>query len=154
MFNIDEKQTAKRVNQFFKKDLERYQSIAGNGNYNLSSLNLENTKVSSSIKRGQTDNHFISILNAPIIIKCVKPSIENCMSDNMHPYKKILSMILNNYPIFQIKEAVNYQSSRFYDLRNKAFNNFADTFLLEQMKQKALDTLDLHVYIDHHDKAI
>lgn len=143
MLEIDRVETTKRVRKFFKSDLEHYKSLAGAGRYDLKAINYTNTKVKSTPKNGALENYYIATIEAENIIKAVKPAIENCKP----VAKKLITMkALEKRPVWQIKQALAYEKTKYYDLESDAFNNFADMFMLEQLKQENPNILDLHVY--------
>ena len=149
MLEIDRPETTKRVRKFFKSDLEHYKSLAGAGRYDLKAINYTNTKVKSTPKAGGLENYYIATIEASNIVRAVKPAIENCEPT----LKKLLTMkVIQKRPVWQIKQALLYEKTKYYVLESKAFNNFADMFTLEQLKQESPNILDLHVYQSQEQK--
>lgn len=116
MLEIDEKATIKNTRKFFEKDLERYEAMCA----------------------GRYDVHGLA---------CLKPAIDNCTNEPTKPYKRVLELrYLKHMQAWQIAENIGYSHTQYGTILNRAFLQFADIYLMEQLKQGVNDILDLHEY--------
>ena len=133
MLEIDEKATIKNTRKFFEKDLERYEAMCA-GRYDIHGLNFKNIKVNSSI-------------NSDDRLACLKPAIDNCTNEPTKPYKRVLELrYLKHMQAWQIAENIGYSHTQYGTILNRAFLQFADIYLMEQLKRGVNDILDLHEY--------
>lgn len=146
MLEIDEKATIKNTRKFFEKDLERYKTMCA-GRYDIHGLNFKNIKVNSSINSDAVASRYNLIIAYNDRLACLKPAIDNCTNEPTKPYKRILELrYLKHMQAWQIAENIGYSHTQYGTILNRAFLQFADIYLMEQLKQGVNDILDLHEY--------
>lgn len=146
MLEINKTATVSNAIKFFEKDLERYETMCA-GRYSVNSLNFENVKVNSSTNTNAVANRYNLIITYADRLACVKPAIDNCTSRQEKPYKHILELkYLKHLSSWDVASRIGYGHTQFNKLRKQALLQFADIFLMEQLKQGVQDILDLHAY--------
>lgn len=146
MLEIDEKATIKNTRKFFEKDLERYQAMCA-GRYDIHGLNFKNIKVNSSINSDAVASRYNLIIAYNDRLACLKPAIDNCTNEPTKPYKRVLELrYLKHMQAWQIAENIGYSHTQYGTILNRAFLQFADIYLMEQLKRGVNDILDLHEY--------
>ncbi|UWI43866.1 ArpU family phage packaging/lysis transcriptional regulator [Lactobacillus paragasseri] len=146
MLEINEPVTIKNTEKFFEKDLERYQTMCA-GRYDVHSVNFDNIKVNSSPKTGAIMSRYSLIIAYNDRLACLKPAIDNCTNEPNKPYKRIIELrYLNQLASWDIANRLGYGHTQFNVLRKRALLQFADVYLMEQLKQGVKDILDLHAY--------
>ena len=146
MLEIDEKATIKNTRKFFEKDLERYQTMCA-GRYDIHSLNFDNIKVNSSINSDAVASRYNLIIAYNDRLACLKPAIDNCTNEPTKPYKRVLELrYLKHMQAWQIAVNIGYSHTQYGTILNRAFLQFADIYLMEQLKRGVNDILDLHEY--------
>ncbi|USS86857.1 hypothetical protein M3M38_01990 [Fructilactobacillus cliffordii] len=129
---IDEQATCNKVRRFFKKQVPRLIRLSG-----LNLVSLKSPELSSmptSKPAGNTnEDRIVRKLEAQRIITAVVQAIRICGE----PSNTILfGVYLQGLPNWQVEQQLGYGASRFYQLKNQSFLNFADAFA----------EADLHVY--------
>ena len=146
MLEIDEKATIKNTRKFFEKDLERYQAMCA-GRYDIHGSNFKNIKVNSSINSDAVASRYNLIIAYNDRLACLKPAIDNCTNEPTKPYKRVLELrYLKHMQAWQIADNIGYSHTQYGTILNRAFLQFADIYLMEQLKQGVNDILDLHEY--------
>lgn len=146
MLEIDEKATIKNTRKFFEKDLERYETMFA-GRYDIHGLNFKNIKVNSSINSDAVASRYNLIIAYNDRLACLKPAIDNCTNEPTKPYKRVLELrYLKHMQAWQIAENIGYSHTQYGTILNRAFLQFADIYLMEQLKRGVNDILDLHEY--------
>ena len=146
MLEIDEKATIKNTRKFFEKDLERYQTMCA-GRYDIHSLNFDNIKVNSSVNPSAVANRYNLIIAYNDRLACLKPAIDNCTNEPTKPYKRVLELkYLKHLLAWQVAENIGYSHTQYNVIYKQALLQFADIYLMEQLKQGVKDILDLHEY--------
>ena len=146
MLEIDEKATIKNTRKFFEKDLERYQTMCA-GRYDIHSLNFDNIKVNSSVNPSAVANRYNLIIAYNDRLACLKPAIDNCTNEPTKPYKRVLELkYLKQLLAWQVAENIGYSHTQYNVIYKQALLQFADIYLMEQLKQGVKDILDLHEY--------
>lgn len=148
MLEINEPATIKNTVKFFEKDLEIYETMCA-GRYNIHGFNYENVKVNSSTNTSAVANRYNLIIAYNDRLACVKPAIDNCTSRQEKPYKTILELkYLKHLSSWDVASRIGYGHTQFNKLRKQALLQFANIFLMEQLKQGVKDILDLHAYVE------
>lgn len=148
MDNVDIKKTVKLVKYFFKYDYEKYETLSKYAT-DLKGVNYDNTKVNSSKSKDNMANLYIKAMQAKNIIDCVKSAIENLIEEPKKPYKTFMNLrYMKHYLVWEVSNKIGYGLSQTNEIAKKALANFADTFLLEQIRLgvPADEILDLHAY--------
>ncbi|MGQ5709466.1 ArpU family phage packaging/lysis transcriptional regulator [Lactobacillus sp. PSON] len=148
MDKVDVRKTVNKVKEFFKYDYEKYETLSKYST-DLKGVNYDNTKVNSSLNTDKVSDLYIKAMQAKNIIDCVKSAIENLVERPRKPYKTLMTLrYMKHYLIWQVGNKLGYGLSQTNEIHKKALINFADIFLLEQMKLGVpVDKiLDLHVY--------
>ena len=146
MLEINEPATIENTRKLFEKDLERYQTMCA-GRYDIHSLNFDNIKVNSSINSDAVASRYNLIIAYNDRLACLKPAIDNCTNEPTKPYKRVLELrYLKHMQAWQIAENIGYSHTQYGTILNRAFLQFADIYLMEQLKQGVNDILDLHEY--------
>lgn len=146
MLEINEPATIENTRKFFEKDLERYQTMCA-GRYDIHSLNFDNIKVNSSINSDAVASRYNLIIAYNDRLACLKPAIDNCTNEPTKPYKRVLELrYLKHMQAWQTAENIGYSHTQYGTILNRAFLQFADIYLMEQLKQGVNDILDLHEY--------
>lgn len=140
---VDAKKTALKVDEFFKKDYERF--------YRMSADSSVKATVFGGIKTGSTENQAeklgVKRAFARDVIKIVYMAILNCDEFSA----KILKLrYVEHNTKDSICDLIGYSPSG-YDLRKaRALNEFADVF--ESLAEPLLyEKSDLHVYKKEHE---
>ena len=146
MLEINEPATIENTRKLFEKDLERYQTMCA-GRYDIHSLNFDNIKVNSSINSDAVASRYNLIIAYNDRLACLKPAIDNCTNEPTKPYKRVLELrYLKHMQAWQIAENIGYSHTQYGTILNRAFLQFADIYLMEQLKRGVNDILDLHEY--------
>ncbi|KFL96717.1 phage transcriptional regulator, ArpU family [Lactobacillus gasseri SV-16A-US] len=146
MLELNEPATIKNTRKFFEKDLERYETVCA-GRYSVQGLNFENIKVNSSNNTSAVMNRYNQIITYSQRLACLKPAIDNCTNEPNKPYKRVLELrYLKHISAWNVANNIGYSHTQYGVILNRAFLQFADVYLLEQLKQGVKDILDLHVY--------
>ena len=146
MLEIDEKATIKNTRKFFEKDLERYQTMCA-GRFNVHGMNLENIKVNSSADTSAITNRYNLIIVYNDRLACLNLALDNCTNEPTKPYKRIIELkYIKGLTSSNTANRLGYGSTQFNVLRKQALLQFADIYLVEQLKRGVKDILDLHAY--------
>lgn len=146
MLELNEPATIKNTRKFFEKDLERYETMCA-GRYSVQGLNFENIKVNSSNNTSAVMNRYNQIITYSQRLACLKPAIDSCTNEPSKPYKRVLELrYLKHVSAWNVANNIGYGHTQYGVILNRAFLQFADVYLLEQLKQGVKDILDLHVY--------
>ena len=146
MLEINEPETVKNVEKFFAKDLEWYETMCA-GRYNVHGLNFDNIKVNSSINPDAAASRYNLIIAYNDRLACLKPAIGNCTNEPTKPYRSILELrYIKHLASWDIANCLGYGHTQYNVLRKRALLQFADVYLMEQLKQGVKDVLDLHEY--------
>lgn len=143
MIKVDRDKTAKKVRKFFKYDLQNYKDFSGDNTFSLKSINLNANKVKNQSNYNHTEQYYLALIQAHELIEEVKSAIQHCKSEYIKPLNIRFS---NTYQYSIICNSFGYSERGYYNFENKAFNNFADIFLLEQIKNDNDKVIDLHIY--------
>lgn len=134
--NIDYKATARNVKEFLDKKLPRILRIA-----NASPASLASPVISDMpVNRGggnHSEEKMVKYVAARAIIDGVSRAIAHCSQTSSHILKARYVQGLQNW---QVIDTMYCERATYYKLRDKAFNEFADCFEMQE------GCPDLHVY--------
>lgn len=142
--DIDVPKTCNKVHKFLTKDLDRLLLMSGRTLTDLRSPQL--TLAPGSTNRGNSnEDRLIRGLDAELEVRAIRNTI-----NRLPETSKIIitDMYIYKMSSQQCKEAVRYESSRYYDLRRRAQLAFADAFDYQQKVLGIKTDYDLHVYLD------
>lgn len=128
MDNLDQRLTARKVNQYLKHDFERYLRQCGAHRADISSPSMSG--MSSSTFGNRQEEKLLEGLYAASVVDCIKHTIANCTDDDIRkPYKTILvDYYLKGMPGFKIAQKVGYSDRQFVKKKQLALCEFADRF--------------------------
>ena len=134
--NIDYKATARNVKEFLDKKLPRILRIA-----NASPASLASPVISDMpVNRGggnHSEEKMVKYVAAKAIIDGVSRALAHCSQMSSHILKARYVQGLQNW---QVIDTMYCERATYYKLRDKAYNEFADCFEMQQ------GCPDLHVY--------
>lgn len=125
--NVDTKATAKEVSHFFRRMVPVLLRMYGGTQDSIKSPSLDGMPKSSY--GNSTENKLIKRLEkeleARAIIADVKIAIDRCSFES----RQIINMsLVDRKKDWQVCEHLGYSQSRYYDLKRRALNEFADAF--------------------------
>lgn len=139
---IDEVQTAKNVRRFLTKDLDKLLRMANETPSFLHSPIIDDMPKSLSFKNGSEEilvNHFES---KSYIAKNILVGVSKALNNCRLIHKQILiAKYLDDMYDWQIMQKLNYEKTRYAELKINALNEFADRLEVQP------DCPNLHVYI-------
>lgn len=124
---LDQRLTARKVDQYLKNDFERYLRQCGAHRTDISSPSM------SGMPSGTIANHqeekLVEGLYAASVVACIKSTIANCADCNRKPYKIILvDYYLKSIQGVKIAQRVGYSYRQFETKKQLALCEFADRF--------------------------
>lgn len=124
---LDQRLTARKVDQYLKHDFERYLRECGAHRTDISSPSM------SGMPSGTIANHqeekLVEGLYAASVVDCIKHTIANCADGNRQPYKIILvDYYLKGVQGVRIAPIVGYSYRQFATKKQLALCEFADRF--------------------------
>lgn len=128
MDNLDQRLTARRVDQYLKHDFERYLRQCGAHRSDIRSPSM------SGMPSGSFTNHqeekLVEVLYAASVVDCIKHTIANCADGDIRkPYKIILvDYYLKGMQGFKIAQKIGYSDRQFANKKLLALCEFADRF--------------------------
>lgn len=123
---LDQRLTARRVDQYLKNDFERYLRQCGSHRTDISSPSMSG--ISGTIANHQEEK-LVEGLYAASVVKCIKYTIANCENCNRQPYKSILlDYYINGMQGVKIAQRVGYSYRQFETKKQLALCEFADRF--------------------------
>ncbi len=148
MKKIDDRGTARQANIFLRNDLDHYLSLCDKNRGDLESPNIENPKVSTSLKTDVSEL-YLRIMYAEQIVFCIAKSLKACTNTEKHPYRSILeATYLNDLNSYQLESKYSCSRSTIQRIRKKALLEFADRFFFQQVTKQVSPIIDLHKYLD------
>lgn len=142
---IDEVQTAKNVRRFLTKDLDKLLRMANETPSFLHSPIIDDMPKSPSGKNTSEEilvSHFDS---KSYIAKRILIGIGKAMNNCKLIHKQILiSKYLDDMYDWQIMQNLNYEKTRYLEIKMNALNEFADRLEAQP------DCPDLHIYKSGH----
>lgn len=130
---LDQRLTARRVDQYLKHDFERYLRECGAHRTDISSPSMSG--MPSGIRNANhQEEKLVEGLYAASVVDCIKATIANCADCNRKPYKIILvDYYLKGMQGVRIAPVVGYSYRQFETKKQLALCEFADRF--EYFKQ-------------------
>lgn len=124
---LDQRLTARKVDQYLKNDFERYLRQCGAHRTDISSPSM------SGMPSGTIANHqeekLVEGLYAASVVSCIKSTIANCADCNRKPYKIILvDYYLKGMRGVQIAPIVGYGYRQFETKKQFALCEFSERF--------------------------
>lgn len=139
--DIDADQTEKNVIDFFSKYYERLCVMSG---VNLKSPALSATPSAPSIGNS-AENQVTGIMWAREVLAAIYRSIDSCSKD----CQKLLTLkFIENNEQWKVQNALNVGKDKYYYLRSKSCNQFADAYQVQAAPYFEEGESDLHVYKD------
>lgn len=139
---VDEVQTARNVRNFFNKDLDKLLRMANEVPSFLRSPVIDDMPKSPSFKNDSEEilvNHFES---KSYIAKNILIGVSKALNNCRLIHKQILiAKYLDDMYDWQIMQRLNYEKTRYAELKINALNEFADRLEVQP------DCPNLHVYI-------
>lgn len=140
---IDEKETIKRVRQFFNEDYPRLCRQAGRSQSAIKAVVYTGMPKASGTDNSKEDS-IASTLWTQELLHSVYEALKRCDRDS----RLILAEKYGQHKAsWQIAEELGYENTRYHEKLNKAFLEFADAF--EATARKVFDDpkkADFHVY--------
>lgn len=145
MMVLDQRLTARKVDQYLKNDFERYLRQCGAHRADISSPSM------SGMPSGTIANHqeekLVEGLYAASVVACIKSTIANCADCNRKPYKIILvEYYLKSIQGVKIAQRVGYSYRQFETKKQLALCEFADRFEYWKQVFKVQDQPCLQVH--------
>lgn len=125
---LDQRLTARKVDQYLKHDFERYLRQCGAHRADISSPSM------SGMPSGSFTNHqeekLVEGLYAASVVDCIKHTIANCADGDIRkPYKIILvDYYLKGMQGVKIAQIIGYSDRQFATKKQLALCEFADRF--------------------------
>lgn len=149
LFNdIDTQGTAERVDSFLTNDLHKLLLLCGHSRFELSSPKLD-LAPSHGSSGNTVENKLIAGVDAQEEVNAIYKTAHDLRGASK---KIIIGLYFSNKPVWQVKESVQYEKTKYYDLRKQALCDFADTFDRWQQYLKYSPKIDLHVYVEDKNK--
>lgn len=127
MDNLDQRLTARRVDQYLKHDFERYLRQCGAHRGDISSPSMSG--MPSGTFGNRQEEKLLEGLYAASVVDCIKHTIANCADDIRKPYKTILVYYyLKGMQGFKIAQRIGYSDRQFANKKRLALCEFADRF--------------------------
>ena len=149
---VDEVQTARNVRNFFNKDLDKLLRMANEVPSFLRSPVIDDMPKSPSFKNGSEEilvNHFES---KSYIAKSILIGVSKALNNCRLIHKQILiAKYLDDMYDWQIMQRLNYEKTRYAELKINALNEFRNKLLEEEKDPEAVDEVLLKV-LDAPDK--
>lgn len=125
---LDQRLTARKVDQYLKHDFERYLRQCGAHRTDISSPSMSG--MPSGTFGNRQEEKLLEGLYAASVVDCIKRTIANCAdSDVRKPYKIILvDYYLKGMQGFKIAQKIGYSDRQFANKKRLALCEFADRF--------------------------
>lgn len=142
---LDSKKTERKVELFFKHDLDRLLLISGQSLTDLQSPSLSGMPKASSHVTGESK--IIRGLNAGAILQAVTDAVNALREDES---EFITTRYIDRHGWEYTKQALKMSDSTLSDVKHRALIHFADAFDYWQRADKceAEHLVDLHAYAD------
>lgn len=137
--DVDPEQTEQNVIDFFNRKYERICVMAG---LDLKSPIISNSPVSTSNVNSK-ESQVTGVLEARELLDVIRKSILACSADSQILIQQ--KLIAHNKSVYVMNSMHINSNDRYYAIRSKACNQFADAF---QVRAEALigSEADLHEY--------
>lgn len=142
---LDQRLTARKVDQYLKHDFERYIRQCGAHRTDISSPNMSG--MPSGTIANRQEEKLVEGLYAASVVDCIKHTIANCSDcDIRKPYKIILvDYYLKGMQGFKIAQKIGYSDRQFANKKRMALCEFADRFEYWKLVFKVQDQPCLQV---------
>lgn len=127
MDNLDQRLTARKVDQYLKNDFERYLRQCGAHRADISSPSMSGMHLPFT---NHQEEKLLEGLYAASVVDCIKHTIANCADGDIRkPYKIILvDYYLKGMQGFKIAQKIGYSDRQFANKKRMALCEFADRF--------------------------
>ena len=123
---LNRSDTALKVKAFFEKDFDHYLNLAGAHRTDISSPTIDITGIASHGLNTQDERMAVNI-DAANCVTAVDHTISSCSNSGEKPYGTILYYsYIKNISNYVIAERLDYQMTRYYELKNEALVEFAE----------------------------
>ena len=149
--NINRKATLQRVRSFFNYNYPNYLNLSDLTNYELKSIDYTQPHVIQTRRTDALEKLITQQIEANLIVMSVQQAINKCPDRPQAPYKTILTeRYLKFHPAWQVALKIQYSSSQYNKLQNRALLLFAKKFIIQQLINKVSQNslIDLHIYED------
>lgn len=142
---LDQRLTARKVDQYLKHDFERYLRESGAHRTDISSPSMSG--MPGGTIANQQEDKVLEGLYAASVVECIKHTIANCSDyDIRKPYKIILvDYYLKGMQGFKIAQKIGYSDRQFANKKRLALCEFADRFEYWKLVFKVQDQPCLQV---------
>ena len=147
--NINRKATLQRIRSFFNYNYPNYLNLSDLTNYELKSIDYTQPHVIQTRRTDALEKLITQQIEANLIVTSVQQAINKCPDRPHAPYKTILSeRYLKFHPAWQVALKIQYSSSQYNKLQNRALLLFAQKFLIQQFVNKVSENslIDLNIY--------
>ncbi|MFV4903510.1 ArpU family phage packaging/lysis transcriptional regulator [Lactobacillus delbrueckii] len=142
---LDQRLTARKVDQYLKHDFERYLRESGAHRTDISSPSMSG--MPGGTIANQQEDKLLEGLYAASVVDCIKRTIANCSDGDIRkPYKIILvDYYLKGMQGFKIAQKIGYSDRQFANKKRLALCEFADRFEYWKLVFKVQDQPCLQV---------
>lgn len=147
--NINRKATLQRIRSFFNYNYPNYLNLSDLTNYELKSIDYTQPHVIQTRRTDALEKLITQQIEANLIVTSVQQAINKCPDRPHAPYKIILTeRYLKFHPAWQVALKIQYSSSQYNKLQNRALLLFAQKFLIQQFVNKVSENsiIDLNIY--------
>lgn len=147
--NINRKATLQRIRSFFNYNYPNYLNLSDLTNYELKSIDYTQPHVIQTRRTDALEKLITQQIEANLIVTSVQQAINKCPDRPHAPYKTILTeRYLKFHPAWQVALKIQYSSSQYNKLQNRALLLFAQKFLIQQFVNKVSENsiIDLNIY--------
>lgn len=133
---LNRSDTALNVKTFFEKDFDHYLNLAGAHRTDISSPTMDITGIASHGLNTQDERMAVNI-DAANCVTAVDHTISSCSNSGEKPYGTILYYsYIKNISNYVIAERLDYQMTRYYELKNEALVEFAERMELWRKRDR------------------
>lgn len=141
---LNKTKTAQKVNDFFTEDFNHYLNLANKHLSDISSPKLDATGVTTHDGKNHQDESLAINLDAQACVAAVDHALSSC--DYKHG-KILYQYFIQGLTDEKIYQQLNYQSSRYYEIKTDALVEFAER--MDYWRQHEHSSIeDLRVFED------
>ena len=145
---IDITKTAQNVKDFFEHDFDHYLNLSGKHRSDLSSPQMDITGITAHNGVNHQDESMAVNIDADNCVLAVDHTISSCSNSGDKPYGTILYLsYIKNISNYAIAQRLGYQTTRYYELKNRALVEFAERMELYR-KRDHTSIEDLRIFED------
>lgn len=134
---LNRSDTALKVKAFFENDFDHYLNLAGAHRADISSPTMDITGIATHGLNSQDERMAVNI-DAANCVTAVDHTISSCSNSGEKPYGTILYYsYIKNISNYVIAERLDYQMTRYYELKNEALVEFAERMELWRKRDHA-----------------